>query len=136
MKSLFLTLTCLLIAVIGCKQTQTETTGANATPEPLPIVVTASQLAQKYKENELAADNEFRDKRLAVTGKIKEIKEILGSISVDLEAPNYMTVNCSFPDVRRSEAASLKAKQTATLIGTGDGLFASTIIQLDDCRVK
>lgn len=136
MKPLFLTLICLLFVVIGCKQTKTETTATNATPEPPPIAVTTGQLAQKYKENELAADNEFRGKRLAVTGKVKEIKEILGSISVDLEAPNYTTVSCSFPDARRSEAASLKAKQTATLIGTGDGLFASSIIQLDDCRIK
>lgn len=126
----------LLIAVVlGCSNA-TKTTTANVTPAGPPIVVTTTQLAQKYKENELAADNEYRGKPLEVTGKVKEIKEILSSISVDLEAPNYMTVSCSFPSERREQAAALKAKQAATLVGVGDGLFASTIIQIDDCRVK
>lgn len=123
-----------LAVALGCG----KSTSSNVppTPEPPAIAVTTAQLAQKYKANELAADNEYRTKRLEITGKVAGVKEVLGSVFIDLAAPDHMTVTCHVPDERRAEAAKLKTGETATLIGTGNGLFGSTVIQVDDCRVK
>lgn len=125
-----------LAVALGCGKSSFNASTAIPTPEPPAIAVTTAQLAQKYKLNELAADNEYRTKRLEITGKVAGVKEVLGSVFIDLAAPDHMTVTCHVPDERRAEAAKLTTGQTATLVGTGNGLFGSTVIQVDDCRVK
>ena len=48
--------------------------------------VSAYQLYREYNANEIAADNKFKGKKLAVTGRIADMSETFGSIYVNLKS--------------------------------------------------
>jgi hypothetical protein len=140
----------LLGVVLGCgnssgnKPSTTPTSGnqantsseTQAPAEVPPIVVSAKDLVKAYKENELAADEKYRGKKLQVAGKITGIASVLSSIQVDLQGKDFVTVKCSFPEERKAEVAKLKNGQNVTLLGTGDGMTATLYVGLNDCWVK
>ena len=52
--------------------TATETTGESAPAAP-PVEVTANDLLKAYKDNEIAANNKFKDKSILVSATLKSI---------------------------------------------------------------
>jgi tRNA_anti-like len=122
--------------------TATNSTGANKSTatqkaEDKPMAVTSKDLVKSYKENEVAADGKYKDKTLAVTGKISNIAETFGTYSVQLEGVDIIvSVQCTFADSEKDAIAKLKKGQTTTLIGKGDGMTAGLYVGLTDCKIQ
>jgi hypothetical protein len=149
-----LVLLVVLFFVLGCGTTNTDkgsvskppasgspsTTSTNkaedkpAAPE---ITIDAKALTKAYDENELAADEKYSGKTIAVTGKISNIADTLGNVTVQLDGINFTkNVMCSFAAAEKGSVTALKKGQTVTLVGTGDGMTMGLYVGLKDCRVK
>lgn len=138
----------LLVVVLGCgdsssnssQNTSSVQPAANNAAAPVaeasPIAIQAKNLTKEYDDNELAADGKYKDKLLAVTGKISNIAETLGNATVQLEGHQMLqTVMCSFEDDQKATVATLKKGQTVTLVGTGDGSTGGLYVGLQKCTV-
>ena len=110
-------------------------TGA-APPAEKPIAIDAKALTKEYDSNELAADGKYKGKSLAVTGKISNIAETLGNITVSLEGHEFTkTVMCSFEESEKASVVALKKGDKITLTGTGDGSTGGLYVGLQNCKV-
>ncbi len=140
-----------LFTVLGCSQTgnnlpatapgnSTVTTApANTTaaPQDKPIVVQARALTKEYDENELAADGKYKGKMIAVSGKVENIAETMGNVTVSLAGHDMVkSVMCSFNESEKAAVARLKKGQQATLIGKGDGMTMGLYAGLQDCKIQ
>lgn len=140
----------LVLLVMGCsggganKGTASSSPAANTANagnvgivEEKPIAIDAKALTKEYDANELSADGKYKGKQLAVTGKISNIAETLGNITVQMEGQKIMPgVICSFEDSEKSSVMALKKGQQVTMIGTGDGSTAGLYIGLKKCKIK
>ena len=107
--------------------------------EEAAIEVTAKDMLQEYDENEVKADEKYRDKLVTVTGKINDVgKDILDDAYVSVgtgDEYEFTTVQCYFSDEGELEkVGDLKKGEEITLTGTCDGL--SMNILLKDCVLK
>lgn len=147
--SFFVSVATLLSVVLGCggggSNSSQSSPAVNrstnndsvAGPTATPIAVQARDLTKAYEENELAADGKFKDKLLAVTGKISSIAETFGNVTVQLDGHKPLnTVMCSFEDDQKANVAMLKKGQSVTLVGTGDGSTGGLYVGLEKCSVK
>lgn len=138
---LFITITLLFIGLAcGGAGNQTQSSQTPATNEK-PLEVKAVDLTKEYDQNELAADGKYKGKLLSVSGKVSEIAETFGSVTVDLEGHkesgiNLLSVKCSFNDSEKGAISKLKKGQNATLTGRGDGKTANLYVGLKDCKIK
>lgn len=91
----------------------------------IPIVeVTAVQLERDYAANEVAADAQYKDKVLRVSGIVDEIrKDLLDEPVLTLRTRNrFDTVHCSFDgDGANASLAALRKGQPVTVRGLGSG---------------
>lgn len=129
----------LMYLVLGCSGTAGSSTGNTAAADPnvKPIAVEAKVLTKEYDTNELAADGKYKGKLLAVTGKIGNIAETFGNVTVSLDGHNaVISAMCSFEESEKAAVAKLKKGQTTTLIGTGDGSTAGLYAGLTKCKVQ
>lgn len=136
----------LLTAILGCSAAKESSAPASGQPTlenntvsnpAAPIVVKATELTKAYDENEIAADGKYKGKTLEVAGKITNIAETLGNVTVSLAGHNAAkTVLCSFGESEKSTVAKLKNGQSATLTGTGDGSTGGLYVGLNDCKIK
>lgn len=99
------------------------------------IAVTSADLFKAYEENEIAADQQYKGKRLEVTGTITGIdSDLMDKPVVRLNTPNeFMSAGAS--GLPLEVAATLKKGQKVTLLCTGGGEVMS-MPQLDECVVK
>lgn len=103
---------------------------------PQPTSVDSSRLYADYQANEVAADNKYKGRLLAVTG-------TLGSIKKDFTDDTYLgivTDNEFMPihaDLRAeyvAQAASLEKGQSITVVCTGNGMIVGSPM-LKDCAI-
>lgn len=140
--NLILSLIVLIVVGLACGDGKSDTTQKPAAdPNEKPIEVKAPDLTKEYNENELAADGKYKGKLLSVSGKVSEIAETFGTISVDLEGHkesgiNLLSVKCSFDDSQKEAVSKLKKGQQATVIGRGDGKTANLYVGLKECKIK
>ncbi|MGB1307444.1 MAG: OB-fold protein [Oceanihabitans sp.] len=98
--------------------------------------VTANQLYNAYNSNEIAADDKYKGKKVAVTGKISDISEVFGAINVDLKTGDgigWTKVSCTMKN--RDIVSKLRKGQKITIIGTCEGLTLNVSIDLEDCNI-
>jgi hypothetical protein len=96
------------------------------------IQVTATEYDKKYHDNEVAADNIFKDKKVAITGTVESInKDLLDDVYIQLTGGEEisMGVQCHLTDAQK--AAAVKKGSEITIVGTGGGMMA-TIPQVKD----
>lgn len=111
---------------------------AQAAPEqkPAAIAVTATKLVDDYEANEVSADNLYKGKRLAVTGKVGGInKDFTDSVYVELETTKPFQMNVHAGDVAPDVAAGLTKGATITVECEGAGMVLGTPM-LNECEVK
>jgi hypothetical protein len=132
---LIITACAVVVRYTGLDKPPASSKAAPAAAEPA-LAVSTVVLGDAYAENEIAADRIYRNKRLDITGRIENISEILGTVRVDLEAPQNISVSCRFDDSQRDSVASLKTGQSVTLEGMNDGLTGKYFIEIDNCIVK
>ncbi|NII28758.1 hypothetical protein HB364_26995 [Pseudoflavitalea sp. X16] len=93
--------------------------------------ITAKQLTAAYADNEVSADNNYKDKSFYVSGTITDIKkDILDNIYVTLEGNEmFRQVQCYFED--KETAGKLQKGMKATFQGKCDGLMINVLMK--DC---
>lgn len=93
--------------------------------------ITAKQLTAAYADNEVSADNNYKDKTFYVSGTITDIKkDILDNIYVTLEGNEmFRQVQCYFED--KETAGKLQKGMKATFQGKCDGLMINVLMK--DC---
>jgi len=99
-------------------------------------VMSASALFYEFKQNEVAANQKFKKKRVAIEGRIHSIGSSLMEypeivFSVD-GSHGFATVSCEFPKKAIDTIAKMSTGQHVIIIGTVKGLVISTVF-LDDC---
>jgi hypothetical protein len=107
-------------------QSSAERSGGQA------IQVTSTEYDKKYHDNEVAADNIYKDKKVAITGTVESInKDLLDDVYIQLKGDGDVTmgVQCHLTDAQK--AAAVKKGSEVTIVGTGGGMMA-TIPQLKD----
>lgn len=94
--------------------------------------ISARDLYSEYEQNEVAADNKFKGKKLAVTGVIKDIgNDILNDSYITLNTGNLIgDVQCYLD---KNEVAKLSKGQIVTVIGKCTGLFGN--VGLKNCKL-
>ncbi len=76
-----------------------------------------------------------------MTGKISNIAETLGKLSVQIEGKkehgiNLLSVQCTFPEEARADLSKLKKGDTVTLSGIGDGKTLGFYVGLNECKIQ
>lgn len=119
----------------GSKDAQnnnSQTKSSEQQPEQV-ISVTATKLAADYDANEVAADEQYKNKLVQVSGTIKDIgKDILDTPYVALYTGNLITsVQCMFDKADSSKLVNLAKNQKITLTGRVSGKLGNVLVK--DC---
>lgn len=116
------------LSVIGSLGSSPDSvsSGPAQAPAPEPVItVTALKLATAYKDNQVAADLEYKDKLVEITGTIDGIgKDILEDSYVTFEADQYAIINkvqAYFTKANEGQLVNLKKGQKITLRGRVEG---------------
>lgn len=107
-----------------------------AMPEPS-MSVSAVKLWSDYQANEVAADNAYKNRRLAVSGQISGIKkDFMDKTYLLLASPNeFMDVHADLKGEYVSEAAGLRVGQMVVLDCDGGGMIVGSPV-LRDCSIQ
>lgn len=116
-----------------------ETVSADAVVEAEPeyIKISAMDLYQEYKDNEVKADNRYKKETLEITGTINNIgKDIVNSIYITLDVGEYLSsVQCYFKDSESESVANLTKGEEVTIIGRCDGMTL-TSVTIKNSKIK
>jgi hypothetical protein len=109
--------------------TPAAATPAAATPARL-VAISAIQLNQEYKRNEVAADEAWKGKSVEVSGKVSRIdKDFTDSIHVRLAVSEFGLddVDCKMPDSLKAKVAKLKKGDAVRIRGKVTGMVLGTV---------
>ena len=116
-----------------------DTTGAVAEKAPaLPMEVSAPQLYADYERNEVAADETYKGKRVAVSGNVISVtKDGFDAMHVGLFVPGHALVGVDAEPLpgEAHDIAQLEKGQLVTMECTDSGFFLSSVM-LKECRVE
>lgn len=114
-----------------------DRTTSTSESDEKPIAISSKDLTKTYEENELAANDKYKDKVLAVSGKIDNIAETFGNITVSLQGHNaVVSVMCNFDETEKANVTKLKKGQQVILVGKGDGMTAGLYVGLQKCKIQ
>lgn len=110
--------------------------GAQPPQAAAPISIDAVQLWQDYDANEVAADNAYKGRHLAVKGVVQSIdKDFMDNIVVHLEAPNtFMPTMATMQSSQATAAAELSKGDVVEMLCVGAGRFVGSPA-LRGCRL-
>lgn len=96
--------------------------------------ISAEKLFVAYDANEVAADNNYKDKQLLITGTVNEIsKDFTDAIIVQLDGGGYIQeVWCYFDDAKA--AANLSKGEKISVIGKCNGFMMKNVM-IKDCTL-
>lgn len=103
-------------------------------PGPETVAVTAEALGDAYAANEVAADQLYKDKLLAVTGVIESIQSGLGGEPFVVLKTKQMFQGAQVHGLTKEVAAALKKGDDLSVVCTGGG-EAIGAPMLNKCRV-
>lgn len=104
------------------------------------VEITATELLAAYDANEVAADNEYKDKILSVNGTIRDIgKDLRDRVYITLQDENnefsILSVQCFFDDKDQIDGiAELSSGKEITVIGKCDGKTLNVVLK--DCKFQ
>jgi hypothetical protein len=103
--------------------------------KPVPMEVSASDLFAAYEANEVAADNQYKGKQLAVSGTVAGInKDFTDEVYVEIGTANeFMSIHAR--DIDPAVAAGLQKGTKITVVCEGAGLMMGSPI-LNECAVR
>ncbi|GIW90596.1 MAG: hypothetical protein KatS3mg109_1028 [Pirellulaceae bacterium] len=101
---------------------------SNAVPT---VHVTATQLVDDYKANEIAADEKYKGEVIVVSGTIESIgTDIWGTMYVTLMTGNpIVSVQCMFADKYKSQLANVRRGQYVTIKGRCEGKHLNVLLR-------
>jgi len=124
------------IAIVGCGICNRSDTHKKELQDP-EVKVSAEILIKDYRENEVSADDKYRNKILEVTGVVSQVKkEGLSRVIVILQKPKtYWGVKCQLNKDYKDVAGELRAGDKITVIGKCTGLkYRSPYLR--NCSIK
>lgn len=127
-----------VLGIIGAAISENEKKKSAFTSPPSnesAIAISAADLYRAYENNEVAADNAYKGKLVAVTGKIESIgKDILDTsyVSLGIGKLSIGSVQCVFS--REGGLGNLSKGQTVTITGRCEGKMMNVILK--DCVIK
>lgn len=100
------------------------------------LPVTSTAYFNKYKENEVAADEIYKSRNLEVTGIVESInKDFSDAVYINLIAGEYETVKCDISSENTKSPAELKKGQKIILKGRGAGMMIGIPI-IQNCIIQ
>ena len=132
----FLIALTIFIAIVGCGICQKSDTPKEKNKAPQ-VIVNAETLIKDYRENEVAADKDYKSKILQVEGVVFQVKkEGISRIIVILqESKSYWGVKCQLNKDYEDDAEDLRAGDNITIIGRCMGI-RNNFPYLSNCRIK
>lgn len=96
-------------------------------------VITATQLHNQYKKNEVQADEWYKNRYAVITGRIEEIrKDFMGDIIVDIKAGGMFTsVHITLKDNQKQKAIKLTKNKNIRIFATITGLMIGSVMCTD-----
>jgi hypothetical protein len=132
---LALSLLVFVLISTGCSDTGSKTQEiSNKTPD---IITNAPQIFNDYKSNEIAADEKYKNKIVAVVGMVDKIgKDILDKPYITLWVDRYSItgVQCFIQQSQMGLASSLNKGDYVALTGHCKGKFIN--ILFEDCVIQ
>lgn len=100
------------------------------------IEISAVKLFRDYDANEVAADEKYKGKTLAVTGIIGGIgNDVFNDPYISLNIDILQDVNCYFDEDNKSVISKLRKGQKVTIIGVCKGKSLNIMVRLSDCKL-
>ena len=119
----------------GGKRSREATDDSGSTKPSLSV--NAFQLVDDYKNNEVAADKQYKGKVLEVSGFIESIgKDLMDTMYVSLGGGGEFEmrgVQCYFADSETDNLATLSKGQQITITGRCDGLMGNVLLK--ECAI-
>jgi hypothetical protein len=98
--------------------------------------VTAKALYEAFENNEIAAEAQYKDKPIVITGTVTNVKKnIAGQPIVYLEAGTLQYVSCRFPKTSISQLVDIQKGEKARLSCRVDHKIITTI-HLSNCSIQ
>jgi hypothetical protein len=130
------TLVITAVLLTACTAPSTSS-GTTIPPQSAAIEITAGELYAAYEANQVAADAQYKDKILKVTGVVDSIgKDILDTPYITLTSGGKYEmwgVQCMFDEKYEPELAKLTKGQTVTVQGKCDGYLVNVLLR--DCAL-
>ena len=98
------------------------------------VKISADKLIEAYKDNEVAADEKYKGKKLLVTGKLSSIESGLDDEPI-IQIGSDMFPLVAAHGVSKRDAAKLKKGTDISVLCRGDGEVVS-MPQLQDCALQ
>ena len=121
------------------KQTSVSNENSNKKQMEPELSVSATELINAYKENEVKADKMYKDKIVEVSGIVDGIDSGISDNAIvrlsDGDEFSFDDVFCYIDDENQDKACELKKGENVTIIGKADGEIAGTPC-IKDCKIK
>ena len=111
-----------------------EKTIPTTTPIPEILKITAIDLANTYKSNEINADKLYKGRMIELTGNVYDISDMLGSQSITIEGQDYNNVLCFFKPNQKDKLATLAKGKNVSIIGVVEGYSLMTVVK--NCEIR
>jgi hypothetical protein len=128
------------VMLVGCNKGTKPTTSVSSDEIKPDHTVTADQLLDDYRKNQIGADQKYKDKTVQISGKVASIGKMpLAGYTIDLQSSNegdIAGVKCILlPNDKPTEekAGKLKEGDSVTLIGKCEGKAAGQFLYLKFC---
>ena len=119
------------------RTTPTPTATVAPTEKPAPLAYSATGLFSRYAENEIAANEDLKNKIVKVTGVINYVSVGLDGepyIGLERDKHGLPLVSCYFKKENSQKLRDLKAGQTVSIIGTCTGYLIGVYVH--DCDLE
>ena len=121
------------------KQTSVSNENSNKKQMEPELNISATELINAYKENEIKADKMYKGKIVEVNGIVDAIDSGIDDKAVvrlsDGDEFSFYNVHCYIDDENQDKACELKKGENVKIIGKADGEIAGTPF-IKDCKIK
>ena len=121
------------------KQTSVSNENSNKKQMEPELNISATELINAYKENEVKADKMYKGKIVEVNGIVDAIDSGIDDKAIvrlsDGDEFSFDNVQCCIDDENQDKACELKKGENVTIIGKADGEIAGTPF-IKDCKIK
>ena len=121
------------------KQTSVSNENSNKKQMEPELNISASELINAYKENEVKADKMYKGKIVEVNGIVDAIDSGIDDKAIvrlsDGDEFSFDNVQCCIDDENQDKACELQKGENVKIIGKADGEIAGTPF-IKDCKIK
>ena len=121
------------------KQTSVSTENSNKKQMEPELNISATELINAYKENEIKADKMYKGKIVEVNGIVDAIDSGIDDKAIvrlsDGDEFSFYNVHCYIDDENQDKACELKKGENVTIIGKEDGEIAGQPC-IKNCKIK